>query len=201
MSDSHDNPTSRDTRRDFLRGAGEILAVTWVAGNWPAIAAAQAHAASAASSGRAALVFLSAADAADVESIAAQIVPSDDTPGAREAGALYFIDRSMRTWLAGRAGDFRAGLRDFQTRFAAAHSGTAFASADDTTQRAFLTANEASEFFNSVRMLTLVGLFALPKYGGNRDAIGWRLIGFEDQHVFAPPFGYYDRDYPGFKAR
>ena len=23
-------------------------------------------------------------------------------------------------------------------------------------------------------------------------------MGFEDQHVFEPPFGYYDRDYQGF---
>jgi hypothetical protein len=43
-------------------------------------------------------------------------------------------------------------------------------------------------------------MFSLPAYGGNRDAAGWKLIGFEDQHVFHPPFGYYDRDYPGFVA-
>jgi hypothetical protein len=30
--------------------------------------------------------------------------------------------------------------------------------------------------------------------------MGWKLIGFEDRHVFEPPFGYYDRDYPGFLA-
>ena len=47
--------------------------------------------------------------------------------------------------------------------------------------------------------MTLIGLFALPQYGGNRNGIGWRLIGFDDQHAFSPPFGYYDRDYPGFK--
>jgi len=41
-------------------------------------------------------------------------------------------------------------------------------------------------------------MFALPQYGGNRDSVGWKLIGFEDLHVFHPPFGYYDRDYPGF---
>ena len=23
-------------------------------------------------------------------------------------------------------------------------------------------------------------------------------MGFEDRHVFVPPFGYYDRNYPGF---
>jgi hypothetical protein len=24
------------------------------------------------------------------------------------------------------------------------------------------------------------------------------MIGFDDTHVYAPPFGYYDRDYAGF---
>ncbi len=41
-------------------------------------------------------------------------------------------------------------------------------------------------------------MFVLPSYGSNRDSIGWRLIGFDDAHAFTPPFGYYDRDYPGF---
>ncbi|MGH8237656.1 MAG: hypothetical protein ACREXP_11635 [Steroidobacteraceae bacterium] len=33
---------------------------------------------------------------------------------------------------------------------------------------------------------------------GNLDGVGWKLLGFQDQHIFEPPFGYYDRDYPGF---
>jgi hypothetical protein len=28
--------------------------------------------------------------------------------------------------------------------------------------------------------------------------VGWKLIGFEDRHFFQPPFGFYDRGYPGF---
>ena len=47
-------------------------------------------------------------------------------------------------------------------------------------------------------LLTLLGMFSLPSYGGNRGGVGWKLIGFEDAHVFQSPFGYYDRDYPGF---
>jgi len=27
---------------------------------------------------------------------------------------------------------------------------------------------------------------------------GWKLMGFQDQHAFTPPFGYYDREYTGF---
>jgi gluconate 2-dehydrogenase gamma chain len=187
------------TRREFLSGAGSALGVTWIAAQWPAIAAAHAHAAAVvADGGSIALAFFTPADARDVDAIAAQIIPTDDAPGAREAGALYFIDRSLYTWLAPQGEIFRGGLREFQEKFAAAHSGVAFAAAGDATQLAYLSSNDQSEFFQSVRALTLIGLFALPQYGGNRDGMGWRLIGFEDQHVFAPPFGYYDRDYPGF---
>jgi hypothetical protein len=41
-------------------------------------------------------------------------------------------------------------------------------------------------------------MFSPPAYGGNRDSVGWKLLAFEDRHVFHAPFGYYDRDYPGF---
>jgi hypothetical protein len=37
-----------------------------------------------------------------------------------------------------------------------------------------------------------VGTFALPSWGGNRDYMGWHLLGFEHQMTFQAPFGYYD---------
>ena len=39
---------------------------------------------------------------------------------------------------------------------------------------------------------------ACAAYVKSQAGVGWKLIGFEDRHVFQPPFGYYDRDYPGF---
>jgi Gluconate 2-dehydrogenase subunit 3 len=76
-----------------------------------------------------------------------------------------------------------------------------FAALSNGQQIEFLTQVERTPFFERIRLLTLVGMFALPKYGGNRDNVGWKLIGFQDQHVFTPPFGYYDRDYPGFQIQ
>jgi hypothetical protein len=40
-------------------------------------------------------------------------------------------------------------------------------------------------------------MFAMPSYGGNRDKLGWALIGFQDRHSWQPPFGYYDKGYSG----
>ncbi|MBK7117505.1 MAG: gluconate 2-dehydrogenase subunit 3 family protein [Proteobacteria bacterium] len=143
---------------------------------------------------------LSAARAVEVEAIASQIIPGGDMPGALEAGVIYFIDRALGTFFAAELPAFRRGLANFQRDFAA-HSSTAtpFSAVGSARQRAWLHEVDATPFFNTVRRLTLLGLIALPKYGGNRDRLGWKLIGFEDRHFWQPPFGHYDADYPGFE--
>ena len=192
---------STATRREFLAGATGTLGATLVAAHWPGIVSAHSHAAEMVASPQPTTPeFLSAAEAHVVDAIAAQIIPTDNTPGAREAGAVDFIDRSLRTWFAHGADDFRTRLKDFNARFAATHSGGNFAAADNQTQISFLEQVDKSPFFGTVRLLTLLGMLALPSYGGNRDGIGWRLLGFEDTHAFSPPFGHYDRDYPGFQV-
>jgi gluconate 2-dehydrogenase gamma chain len=57
---------------------------------------------------------------------------------------------------------------------------------------------DRTPFFEFTRMLTVLGMFSSPKYGGNYQGSGWKMMGFADQHAFAPPFGYYDAEYKGF---
>jgi gluconate 2-dehydrogenase gamma chain len=190
----------RESRRSFLLSSGGVLTSVWLAAHWPAIAAAAHHAEEiSAGAEPAGFAFLSAAEAADVEAVSAQIVPSGATPGAREAHAVYFIDRAMSTFFSGQSHDFHAGLADFQTKFAASHPSTAsFATAASDEQIAYLKTVDRTPFFEGVRTLTLLGMFSSPKYGGNYQGSGWKMMGFADQHAFSPPFGYYDRDYAGF---
>lgn len=184
------------SRRSALRGLGYALGAGVVSLDWPALARA-AHEAHQVAQSTAPATFnlLAAADAADVEALAAQIVPSDDTPGAREAGAVIFIDRALSSFFAHWREGFFEGLRGFQ---AACHARfpdtTSFAALSADRQIEFLRTVDTTPFFEQARTLTLCGMFCSPKYGGNRDGVGWKLIGFEDQHVFEPPFGYYDRD-------
>ncbi len=111
----------------------------------------------------------------------------------------YFIDRALATFLSQLASDYRAHLAEFQAAFRARHPGAAsFASLSSEQQHEYLTSVDRTPFFDTTRLLTLLGMFSMPRYGGNREGIGWKLIGFEVRHVFHPPFGYYDRDYPGF---
>jgi gluconate 2-dehydrogenase gamma chain len=179
------------TRRSLLQAIAAMLGAAALPPGWAEIALAAEPKIS----------FLSAAEAADIDAVAAQIVPTDDTPGAREAGVVYFIDRALATFLSHLAGDYRAQLIEFQAAFREGHPGaSSFASLTSEQQVEYLKTVDRTAFFEMTRLLTLLGMFSLPAYGGNRDGVGWKLIGFEAQHVFQPPFGYYDRDYPGFVA-
>ena len=197
------NPTDGNqdgnSRRSFLFSSGGFLTSVWIAAHWPAIAAAAHHADAVSAAAPAEFEFFTTADAGDVEALCAQIVPSGTTPGAREAHAVYFIDRALSTFFAAWDPDFRPGLREFQSNFRAAHpqSGS-FAAAGSEQQIAYLKTVDRTPFFDSVRTLTLLGMFCSPKYGGNYQGSGWRLMGFVDQHAFTPPFGHYDGEYTGF---
>jgi hypothetical protein len=187
------------SRRLLLRAIAATLGAAALPSNWIELA----HAAVPALAPDEKFSFFSATDAADVEAVAAQIIPTDDTPGAREAGVIHFIDRALATFLSQLASDYRAQLAEFQTAFRTqrpAGDAASFASLAADQQIAFLKTVDRTPFFEATRLLTLLGMFTMPKYGGNRDGIGWKLIGFEIQHSFQPPFGFYDRDYPGFAA-
>jgi hypothetical protein len=187
------------SRRSFLLSSGGMFTSLWVAAQWPAIAAAAHHAEEApADLTPAHFEFFSAADGADVEAICAQIIPSGATPGAREAHAVYFIDRSLSTYFAPMAPDYSQGLLGFQRAFKASHAGAAFAAAPADVQIAFLKTVDKTQFFETTRLLTVLGMFTSPKYGGNYQASGWKLMGFVDQHAFTAPFGHYDAEYKGF---
>jgi gluconate 2-dehydrogenase gamma chain len=209
MNSTHAAPQS-GTRRSFLVSGGGVVTSAWLASQWPQIAAAAEHAAhagqmdamsamNAAPPQAAGFAFLSATEAADVDAIAAQIVPSGATPGAREAHAVQFIDRAMSSFFAGWSKDYRSGLAEFQSSHAAAFPAAGwFAQAGAEGQLAFLQQQDRTPFFETTRLLTLLGMCASPRYGGNYQGVGWKLLGFEDLHVFTPPFGYYDREYTGF---
>ncbi|MDP8983932.1 MAG: gluconate 2-dehydrogenase subunit 3 family protein [Pseudomonadota bacterium] len=197
--DRHRDETSR---RSFLLSTGGLLTTAWLGTQWAAISAAAHHADAMAAAGTAPALgfqFLSPAEAKDVEAIAAQIVPSGASAGAREAHAVYFIDRALATFFAAEAADFRRGLGEFQAKFRGLYpQADAFAEASAETQIAFLTTVDRTPFFGGTRMLTVLGMFSSPRYGGNYRGSGWTMMGFEDRHAFVPPFGYYDAEYTGF---
>jgi len=184
------------SRRSVLLGAVSGLSSVWLATHFPAILAAKVHAdATVAAGGSGNFAFFSPDQAMEIEAVAAQIIPKDDTPGAREAGIIYFIDRVLTTFEQDKQAVYTHGLKDLHAKTQELFSYVdKFSDLNSAQQIQVLTAMDKTPFFLQVRLHTIVGFFANPEYEGNRDKIGWNLIGFEDKFDWQPPFGNYDRD-------
>jgi gluconate 2-dehydrogenase gamma chain len=127
--------------------------------------------------------------------VAGQIIPSDETPGAREAGVVYFIDRALSTFAKDKREAYRIGLAEVQLKCKALFpESTSMAGLTAPQQIELLLSIEKSAFFELLRLHSVLGFLSAPSYGGNREGIGWKLIGFEDRMSFEPPFGYYDHE-------
>lgn len=161
-----------------------------------AVLAAQEHAHRVMQSGEpASFSVLDSVSAREIEAIASQVIPTGDSPGAREAGVIFFIDRALATFDRDKRDLYTTGLEAAQAQRSTMFPGSksiAALSADE--QIRLLEAIEKTEFFEQVRTHTILGFFGNPSYGGNRNLAGWKLIGFEDRFQFEPPFGYYDAE-------
>jgi len=204
-------------RRNFLVSAATGLGTAWLSANWPAALAASAHARSAAVSNTPPkFEFFSDQQAVEVAAIAARIIPSDDSPGATEAGAVYFIDRGLITISPEAQPIYRDGLLQFQEDIRQMFPGVdKFSVASVAQQDQFLqsqdnpdapnrrrnrAASGTPSFFETIRTHTVAAFLIDPEseYAGNRSGVGWQLIGRDPAHTFQPPFGFYDKDYPGW---
>ena len=187
--------STRDTsRREFLVNSVSGVAAAWVAANCTAILDAADFAQQAAPAGRAAsFAYFTPAQAAQVEAMAAQIIPTDTTPGAREARVINFIDRALSTFERERQQDYVQGLNELEAQTKTAFpSAASFAALTSPQQIQVLTAIERTPFFNLVRTHTITGFLASPVHGGNANKIGWKAVNYDDSLNHTPPFGYYD---------
>lgn len=184
------------SRRRFVTGSGAATLSGLVRISAPALAAAAQLAcerrdAASAAPAAASFVTLGAEEAAELEAIAARILPTTDTPGAREAGVVHFFDTVLGGPMAGMLEPLRAGLAGFGPK------GGRFVDLTEVEQDAWIGERDDTRFFGMIRSLTLMGFFAMSKYGGNRDNIGWDLIDFAGHGAASYPFGFYDAEYRG----
>ena len=130
-----------------------------------------------------------------IDAIAARIFPTTDTPGALEAGAVFYIDQALAGPYPELRPFYASALRAVD-RHAKSRFSVPFLSLTESQQDAVLMDFEAgtveayaraADFFETIRAHILEGVFGEPNYGGNKDLIGWRLVGFPGQQ-----YGYAD---------
>jgi len=139
--------------------------------------------------------YLDTGAALVLSALAAEIIPSDDGPGATEAGAVYFIDHALATFDREKRNQYKEGLRQVEALRSKLFPASASIESLTRQQRwELIRGFENSAFFEIVRTHVVLGFLANPEYGGNRGKAGWKYIDFDDQMVFEPPFGYYDAD-------
>src|SRR5256886_17034127 len=145
------------SRRAFLAGSTTAFAAAWLAADPAAIRAALEHAARATrSTDPLPWDVLTPEQAADLDAIAAQIFPSDDTPGAREARVVNFMDRSLATWAAQQREPLMHGLHELNGEVGRRWPGTRrFANPAPERQLELLGAREQTPFFQQMRFATL----------------------------------------------
>jgi hypothetical protein len=186
------------SRRKFLAGSGSMAALVGsplLRAGMPGLVALSASACTARDKA-AQFEVLTAPEARELEAIAARILPTTDTPGAREAGVIWFMDMSFGSIMKEGLDRVRTGLVDFQSGIPDAFPGAAlFSDLDEGDQDRYLQTQQETGFFGTVRFLTLAGFFGMSSYGGNRDNVGWKLLGLDGQHAWQPPFGHYDAEY------
>ncbi len=185
--------TAKQSRRSFLVGSALGLSSAWLASNWPGILEARAFAAQAAAGLPVKFSFFTEEQAAQIDAVASQIIPSGDTPGAREARCVYFIDCALTTFLRDSQETYTEGLSALQEKTKQLFPDAAsFSALPSGQQIQVLKALEKSPFFRAVRTHTILGMFTSPDHGGNYGQAGWKLIGYDHALNFKPPFGYYD---------
>jgi gluconate 2-dehydrogenase gamma chain len=171
-----------DSRRNFLLKSFSATSAAWLAANWPAQVAAAEKA-----QAMGGFTFFTPAQAMEIDAMAAQIYPTTDTPGAKEAQVVYFIDLALVTFAADKQKIYADGFAELATKT------KSFAALSSADQVALLTSIEKTPFFKTVRDHTIMGMFSAPQHGGNFHKIGWQQIGFDDSLNFRAPFGAYDK--------
>jgi gluconate 2-dehydrogenase gamma chain len=183
------------TRRTFLAQAAASLGVLYLSGLTPEVVAqAHEHAKTAPRNldGQP-FRFFTPQQAADYEAFASQIIPTDETPGAKEANVVRFADFALGGIEPQNRQDFTNALKALNEQAKkTAPQAASFVALTSAQQIEAMKAIEKSDGFGMLRGYVIVGFFGDPADGGNKNEVGWKLIGFSDSFYYAPSFGYYD---------
>ena len=126
-------------------------------------------------------IVLSVTEWATLTAVVERFFPKTaGTPGGAETGAHVYIDRTLSTVYKGQLSGYRTGLAAIEASvdggFSAADSGTQDATLRDIDDGK--NTEVSTGFFNTLLGHTRQGMFCDPIHGGNREFMGWDLIGY-----------------------
>ncbi len=145
-----------------------------------------------------AFMFFNEHERTVVAALAERLFPTDDLgPGATAAGVVLYIDRVLGGFGVQLQRLYRRGIVALDEFASDSFAGRGFLQLDAEEQDRLLLQMEQwhhgggrgdsgdkisgpllGSFFAAVREHTIQGMFCDPMYGGNRDFVGWRLVGF-----------------------
>lgn len=115
---------------------------------------------------------------ATLAALAARLIPGDaSSPGAVEAGVPDFVVSQLAEYFPAMLEQVEAGL-DALDGAAKGTAGQTFTELLPEPQDELLAAVEAESWFELVLQLSIDGFLCDPRHGGNRDLVGWRLVGY-----------------------
>jgi len=114
-----------------------------------------------------------------------RIIPRDEDPGAIDAHVPQYIDLMLQTKEMRKAKvEFVPGLLALNRR-SRRRFGKDFVEITDAQRDEVLgqfkdspSGSAEAHFFELLIVFTLEGLLGDPSYGGNKDRVGWALVGF-----------------------
>lgn len=118
-----------------------------------------------------------------------RLIPADDFPGALAAGTENYVLRQLAGDCAPEAAALAHGLTRLDATASSRHSGAPFSALTLIQQDALLTELEAAgdPFFHRLVDLAHEGFYADPANGGNRDAVSWKMLGYDPRPSPASP--------------
>lgn len=130
-----------------------------------------------------------------LDAVVEQIIPTDEWPGARDAGVTNFIDLKLTKEYKRFQDDYREGLKALQNHSLATYH-KKFEQLDWDNQTHILEQMEQGNlggenwangfdrhFFNLVRNHTLQGFYGSPRHGGNKRYISFKMLQLDYPHI------------------
>lgn len=120
--------------------------------------------------------------------ICEQFIPTDDFPGAKDAGVVNFIDKQLYQRFPELKEPYQQGIHALET-FCKETFGKHFSALSWEDQKGILRRMERNElpesywkeisqkqFFDMALRNTMQGYYGSPRHGGNKDYVSYRML-------------------------